>query len=133
MSPGARSAAGKNFMSSPKSGRSRFALILSLAVGVSLAASSAGAQENLDSGKPPQKLFAETCTSCHRSAGGLAKGRFIYLYLQKHYASNSSSAWALASYLESVDSGKRAAAAPRPKAVSTSRTSLRPPMPVPGR
>jgi hypothetical protein len=34
--------------------------------------------------------------------------------LQKHYASGSSSAWALTSYLESVDSGKRAAAKKRP-------------------
>ena len=115
-----------------KCGRWLFALTV-VAV---LAASPAGAQENLDAGKPPQKLFAQTCASCHRSARGLAKGRFsltLYLYLQKHYASNSSSAWALASYLNSVDSGKRAAAAAPQRAVSTARTSLRPPMPVPGR
>ena len=45
-----------------------------------------------------------------RSARGLAKGRFrltLYMFLQDHYASNSSSAWALTSYLESVDEGKR--------------------------
>jgi mono/diheme cytochrome c family protein len=115
-----------------KCGRLLFALT---AVAV-LTASDAGAQENLDSGKPPQKLFAETCVSCHRSARGLAKGRFtltLYLHLQKHYASNSTSAWALASYLNSVDGGKRAAAAPPQPAVATARTSLRPPMPVPGR
>jgi mono/diheme cytochrome c family protein len=119
-------------MPTSKSGRGLFAFAI-IAV---LNCTAAGAQENLDSGKPPQKLFAQTCATCHRSARGLAKGRFtltLYLYLQKHYASNSSSAWALASYLDSVDSGKRAAAkAPQP-AVSTARTSLRPPMPVPGR
>jgi len=107
-----------------------------LAVIVTLNSSPAGAQENLDAGKPPQKLFAQTCATCHRSARGLAKGRFsltLYMYLQKHYASNSSSAWALASYLNSIDSGKRAAAAPPQRAVPTADTSLRPPMPVPGR
>jgi len=66
-----------------------------------------GAQaQNIDQGKPAPRLFADSCTTCHRSARGLAKGRFrltLYLYLQQHYASNASSAWALSSYLESVD------------------------------
>jgi hypothetical protein len=57
--------------------------------------------------------------------------------LQKHYASNSGSAWALASYLESVDSAQRgksrAAAAKPPPAARTSRPSIRPPMSVPER
>ena len=69
--------------------------------------------QNLDQGKPAPKLFAESCASCHRSPRGLAKGRFhltLYLFLQKHYSSGSSSAWALTSYLESIDSGKRVAA-----------------------
>ena len=71
--------------------------------------------QNLDQGKPAPKLFAESCASCHRSPRGLAKGRFhltLYLFLQKHYSSGSSSAWALTSYLESIDSGKRVAAKP---------------------
>ena len=96
---------------------------------------------------PAPKLFAESCAACHRSARGLAKGRFsitLYLYLQKHYASNASSAWALTSYLESVDSAKRAptraaAAAPAPQSSTpqsstwTSRSSLRPPAAIPNR
>ena len=83
---------------------------LALAAIVMLSCTAAGAQENLDAGKTAPKLFAESCSACHRSAKGLAKGRFsftLYLYLQKHYASNSSSAWALTQYLESVDVGKR--------------------------
>jgi mono/diheme cytochrome c family protein len=95
--------------------------------------------QNLDSGKSPAKLFADSCTTCHRSARGLAKGRFrltLFLFLQEHYASNSSSAWALASYLESVDSPQRgrsrgAAAKPSPAARS-SRSVIRPPGAVPG-
>src|SRR5262245_46802421 len=118
--------------------------LLALAAIFVLSCSAAGAQENLDAGKSAPKLFAESCAACHRSAKGLAKGRFsftLYLYLQKHYASNSTSAWALTQYLESVDAGKRsptraAAAATTPaRAPSTwtSHSPLRPPAPVPGR
>ncbi|WP_225668420.1 hypothetical protein [Bradyrhizobium hereditatis] len=107
--------------------------LLVVAVMAALSGAAIGAQ-NLDQGKSPQKLFAEGCASCHRSARGLSKGRFqltLYLFLQKHYSSGSSSAWALASYLESIDSGKRVAA--KPVAKSTSRASFRPPAPVPSR
>lgn len=97
--------------------------------------------QNLDQGKSAPRLFADGCATCHRSARGLAKDRFsltLFLFLQKHYASNSSSAWALTSYLESVDNARRGrsrivAAKPSPVAVGTSRSPLRPPMPVPGR
>ena len=93
--------------------------------------------QNLDQGKPAQKLFAESCVSCHRSPRGLAKGRFrltLYMFLQKHYVSGSGSAWALASYLESVDSAKRdqAKGAKRPPGTTgTGRSSVRPPASVP--
>jgi mono/diheme cytochrome c family protein len=128
-----------------RSGRS----VLALAAIVLLSTSAASAQENIDAGKSAPKLFAETCSACHRSARGLAKGRFsftLYLYLQKHYASNSSSAWALTSYLESVDSAKRVptrAAAAQPahapqssapqSSTWTSRSTLRPPASIPNR
>ncbi|MEH2627407.1 mono/diheme cytochrome c family protein [Bradyrhizobium sp. AZCC 1719] len=91
--------------------------------------------QNLDQGKPASKLFAEGCASCHRSPRGLAKGRFhltLYLFLQKHYSSGASSAWALTSYLESIDSGKRVAAKPQ-AASAAARSSMRPPAPVPAR
>jgi mono/diheme cytochrome c family protein len=106
------------------------------ALGVlSLLTSGAAHAQNLDQGKSGTKLFADSCTTCHRSARGLAKGRFsltLYLFLQNHYASNSSSAWALTSYLESVDTpppqarSKTGAAKPH----GPSRSSLRPPAPV---
>ena len=113
--------------------------LLVFAVAAFLTGSAAEAQ-NLDQGKPAPKLFSESCVSCHRSPRGLAKGRFrltLYLFLQKHYVSGSSSAWALASYLESVDSAKRdqsRAAAKRPAATTgTARSSVRPPATVPAR
>jgi hypothetical protein len=94
--------------------------------------------QNLDQGKSATRLFADSCTTCHRSARGLAKGRFrltLFMFLQDHYSSSSSTAWALTSYLESVDAPQRgrpraAAAKPAPAATSTSRSSLRPPAPV---
>jgi hypothetical protein len=73
-------------------------------------------------------------------AAGLAKGRFsltLYWFLKDHYASGPESAKALASYLESVDSGPGGASRAGTKssrlAAGSSRSSLRPPMPVPGR
>jgi mono/diheme cytochrome c family protein len=113
--------------------------LLALGVISVLIAGTAHAQ-NLDQGKSGARLFADGCTACHRSPRGLAKGRFsltLFLFLQKHYASNSSSAWALTSYLESVDGAQRRAsrsAAGKPSPATRSfRSSLRPPMPVPER
>jgi hypothetical protein len=109
--------------------------LLVLAVIAAMGGSVAVAQ-NLDRGKPAPKLFAESCASCHRSPRGLAKGRFhltLYLFLQKHYSSGSSSAWALTSYLESIDSGKRVAAKPAAKTGASRSRLLRPPAPVPAR
>ena len=113
--------------------------LLVLAVAVLLTGSAAEAQ-NLDQGKPATKLFSESCVTCHRSPRGLAKGRFrltLYMFLQKHYVSGSGSAWALASYLESVESAKRGQSrvAAKPPAATTgqSRSSFRPPASVPAR
>lgn len=96
--------------------------------------------ENLDEGKSGARLFADSCVTCHHRAKGLTKGRFrisLYLFLQQHYASNSSAAWELASYLESVDETPRGrprpAAAKRPQASRTPDDSLRPPAPIPQR
>jgi mono/diheme cytochrome c family protein len=95
--------------------------------------------ENLDAGKSGPRLFADSCAACHHSARGLTKGRFrltLYLFLQQHYASNSSSAWELSSYLESVDDGARSrprAATSKHGAAASAKTgsSLRPPASVP--
>ena len=117
--------------------RKRWRSLLGISV-ISVLVGAAHAQ-NLDEGKSVTRLFADGCATCHRSARGLAKGRFrltLFLFLQEHYASNSSSAWALSSYLESVDGPQRgqsrAATKPSPVATSTLRSSIRPPAPVPG-
>jgi mono/diheme cytochrome c family protein len=102
---------------------------------VLLLAGAAARAENLGAGKSGATLFAGSCATCHRSARGLAKGRFrltLYLFLQQHYTASSDSASTLASYLASVDTP---AAAPARRAVTRpgvrSSRPPRPPMPVP--
>src|SRR3982074_2671969 len=119
--------------------RKRWFRLLALGVLLVLIGSAAHAQ-NLDQGKSAAKLVGDSCAACHRSARGLAKGRFrltLFLFLQEHYASNSSSAWALTSYLETVDGAQRgqsrdAAAKPSAPATRSARSVNHPPGPVPG-
>jgi len=109
---------------------------LVLAAGYMLMGAMAHAQ-NLDQGKSATRLFSESCATCHRSARGLAKGRFrptLFLFLKEHYASNSGAAWELTSYLVSLDgpqSGRSRIAASNRSTNGTHRSSIRPPMPVP--
>jgi hypothetical protein len=90
--------------------------------------------QNIDQGKSATRLFADSCATCHRSARGLARGRFrptLFLLLQDHYTSSASAAWELASYLTSVDSpqrGRSRAAASH----SATRTSVLEPSPHAG-
>jgi hypothetical protein len=116
-----------------KLGRALAALCIALGIIAVLAGTAANAQ-NLDQGKSAPRLFADGCAACHRSPRGLAKGRFkftLYLFLKEHYASGPDSASELASYLVSVDSNQRGTK-PQRSAAGTSRSSVRPPTPVPG-
>ena len=112
-----------------RSGRDVFAPLMTLSAAAVLTATVAAAQ-NLDAGKPPAKLFADGCATCHRSPRGLAKGRFsltLSWFLKDHYATSSDSAKVLADYLVSVDQPPpRAAAKPTKKPAR----SPRPPKPV---
>lgn len=113
-----------------------------LAVGAGALLTCAGADaQDLDQGKSGARLFADSCVACHRNASGLAKGSFrltLFIFLKDHYATNSNSAWELASYLESVEGsshGRSRAAARKSSWAATggSETPPRPPRPVPGR
>jgi mono/diheme cytochrome c family protein len=108
--------------------------LAALAIVASAAVVAARAQ-NLDQGKPAAKLFGDTCATCHRSARGLAKGRFrltLYVFLKDHYSTSSDTAWELASYLADLDSapGGRPQGKPK-KPSSASQSSLKPPAPIP--
>ncbi len=88
--------------------------------------------EDLDAGKSGARLFADSCATCHRSARGLAKGRFrltLYLFLQKHYTSSDDSASALSTYLQSVDAPAAAPARRPPSRRPAYRGETRPPRP----
>lgn len=96
--------------------------------------------QNLDQGKSSAKLFADTCATCHRSARGLSKGRFsltLFWFLRSHYTSSSDAAWALTSYLESVEGSQRGQSrTPANRSAPAARSvppPMRPPMPVTGR
>jgi mono/diheme cytochrome c family protein len=98
---------------------------------LSLAGPAAQAQ-NIDEGKSAQRLFADTCVNCHRSAKGLAKGRFrptLFLFLQDHYTTSTSAAWGLASYLASVDTPQSRSRAASHSATKKPRSPTRPPAP----
>jgi mono/diheme cytochrome c family protein len=104
-----------------RSGRDVIAPLMTLAAAAALTATVASAQ-NLDAGKPAEKLFADGCATCHRSPRGLAKGRMsltLSWFLADHYATSSDTAKALAAYLQSVDEPPpRATAKPGAKSKS---------------
>jgi hypothetical protein len=118
--------------------RQKLRRILTIGSTIMLFAGAPVRAENLDAGKSPARLFADSCATCHRSPRGLAKGRFrltLYLFLQQHYSSSSGSAWALSSYLESLDTPVRGpvhSARPVRSGFRPARPP-RPPMPVPHR
>jgi mono/diheme cytochrome c family protein len=105
-----------------------------LVLGALSMAGPAAQAQNIDEGKSAQRLFADTCVNCHRSAKGLAKGRFrptLFLFLQDHYTASTSAAWGLASYLASVDppQSSRSRAASH-SATKKPRSPTRPPAPL---
>jgi mono/diheme cytochrome c family protein len=98
--------------------------------------------EDIDQGKSAQQLFASSCAACHKSARGLTKRGYLslYMFLGDHYVTNSSSAWALTSYLESVDDAPRGRPqgatkkpAKPPQVNQTAGSPPRPPAAVPPR
>jgi mono/diheme cytochrome c family protein len=119
------------------------ALLISIAISIAILAimisPPASAQvQNLDQDKNGPKLFAATCADCHRSARGLAKGRFsftLWYYLQQHYTSSSATARTLAAYLQSVDTPPRSKTGKSQptKSAATSGSAVRPPSSVPAR
>ena len=59
---------------------------------------------NLEAGKAPSQLFAQTCNACHKSPRGLLKTvapGSLPGFLRQHYTTSSDMAGVLASYLVS--------------------------------
>jgi len=75
----------------------------------------AQAQSNLDAGKSPAQIFADTCNACHRSARELKQTNARFLL--EHYTTGGQEAAAMAAYLASVGSDPRAVQQRRPPAM----------------
>ncbi|MCC8959819.1 hypothetical protein H8B02_42385, partial [Bradyrhizobium sp. Pear77] len=68
---------------------------------IGLSAGSARAQ-NLEAGKSPSQIFANTCTACHKSPRGLLKtvpAGSLPGFLRQHYTTSSDMAGVLSSFL----------------------------------
>ncbi|MBX9774597.1 MAG: hypothetical protein K2Y71_09300 [Xanthobacteraceae bacterium] len=72
-----------------------------------LVASSALPQGNIDAGKSPAQMFADTCSNCHRRPSELKRGASAS-FLRQHYTPGAQEAAAMASYLASVPADPRA-------------------------
>jgi hypothetical protein len=76
-------------------------------IGVVSACALPAQAQNINAGKTPAQIFADTCASCHRSARELR--RTSTSFLRSHYTTGSDEASAMASYLAGVGSDPRAA------------------------
>ncbi len=75
-----------------------------------LAPALAHAQTNIDQGKSPAQIFAETCAACHKAPRGLANGKgslALTEFLHEHYTTSRDQAAALAAYVLGAGSGPK--------------------------
>lgn len=111
-------------------------LIMIVVIIVAALISASAQTQDLDRGKSGAKLFAATCAQCHRSARGLAKGRFSFTlsyYLRQHYTSSPASAETLTAYLQSVDTPRTKSVIRKSRPSAKNASAPRPPASVPGR
>src|SRR5262249_22536112 len=114
---------------------------LALLIAIVITPQASAQAQNLDQDKTAAKLFAASCADCHRSARGLAKGRFsitLWYYLQQHYTpATRARARPPPAYLQPPDAPPRGRPGKSPpqatKNAATSTSGLRPPAPVSGR
>src|SRR5450432_229208 len=65
-------------------------------------ASARAPAQDFTAGKTPAQLFSSDCAECHRTPGGLAKGRDVKAlasFLREHYTTKSDTAGSLAAYV----------------------------------
>ena len=101
--------AGKRQVTVSRLRRSAFWIVGVLGV---LIAGSATPQGNIDAGKSPAQLFADTCSNCHRRPQELKRSSASFL--RQHYTPGAQEAAAMATYLSSIPPDPRAK--DRPKA-----------------
>ena len=90
-----------------------------------LAAGSALPQGNIDAGKSPAQMFADTCSNCHRRPQELRRASASFL--RQHYTPGAQEAAAMANYLASIPAAKeRPRAQDRDKAKAQQQAQERP-------
>jgi hypothetical protein len=76
-------------------------------------------QSNLDAGKSPAQIFADTCNACHRGPRELRPTNAGYL--RQHYTTGAQEAANMAAYLAAVGSDPRAVQQRRPPGTGAGR------------
>ena len=89
-------------------------------IAAAAAVAPAQAQSNLDAGKSPAQIFADTCNACHRSPREIKKT--TPAFLREHYTTGLREATAMAAYLANVGSDPRAVQQRRPPAMGAGQT-----------
>jgi hypothetical protein len=77
------------------------------------------AQSNLDAGKSPAQIFADTCNACHRSPREVR--RTSPVFLREHYTTGIREAASMAAYLAAVGSDSRAVQQRKPPVLGAGR------------
>jgi len=77
------------------------------------------AQSNLDAGKSPAQIFADTCNACHRSAREIKPAGPGFL--RQHYTTGGREAATMAAYLAAIGSDPRAVQQRRPPGLGAGR------------
>jgi hypothetical protein len=94
------------------------------------------AQTSIDAGKSPGEIFQTVCTTCHKSARGLANGRGtsgLASFLAEHYTSGKDQAAQLAAYVMGAGGGDAAPAQGRKPAADANRAATEESKPSPQR
>lgn len=90
-----------------------------LGAAVLMAALPAHGQSNLDAGKSPAQIFADTCNACHRAPRELRPTNAGFL--RQHYTTGAQEAANMAAYLAAIGSDPRAVQQRRPPAMGAGR------------
>lgn len=106
--------------------KARQFIISVLGMAVAAGAMPVLAQSNLDAGKSPAQIFADTCNACHRSPREIKPAGAGFL--RQHYTTGGREAAAMAAYLAAIGSDPRAVQQRRPPGLGAGRAPATEPM-----
>ena len=80
-------------------------VLVGATVAIGLGAAALHAQTALEDPKNAPKIFANTCSACHKSPQGLAKSGGTASFLRQHYTTGPEMSNAMAAYLAAAGNG----------------------------